>query len=117
VAEHPAILRWAINGCLMWQSMGLAPPARVLDATREYFDSQDTLGEWFSECTEDRGQLAFTRASALFASWKLWCEERNHRAGSLKTFSEALSDRGLVRKRERTGHCGFAGVELKTSWG
>jgi putative DNA primase/helicase len=114
-AEHPAILRWAIDGCMKWQSAGLSPPTRVLDATRDHFDSQDTLGEWLGECTEDRGPLAFTRASSLFAAWKSWCEERNHRPGSIKTFSEALSDRGIVPKRERTGHRGFVGIELKTS--
>jgi putative DNA primase/helicase len=113
--EHPAILRWAVDGCLQWQSIGLSPPAGVLAATRDYFDSQDTLGEWLGECTEDRGPFAFTRTSALFASWKLWCEERNHRAGSSRTFSEALSDRGLTHKRERTGHGGFVGIELKPS--
>jgi putative DNA primase/helicase len=113
--ERHAILRWCIDGCLEWQSTGLSPPARVLDATRDYFDSQDTLGEWLSECTEDRGPLAFTRASSLFTSWKTWCEERNHRPGSIKTFSEGLSDRGLVHKRERTGHRGFAGIELRAS--
>jgi putative DNA primase/helicase len=115
--ERPAILRWMIDGCLMWQSTGLAPPPRVLDATREYFDSQDTIGEWLDECTEDRGEHSFTRASVLFTSWKLWCEERNHRPGSIKSFSETLSDRGLVYRRERTGHRGFAGIELKASRG
>jgi putative DNA primase/helicase len=114
-AEHPAILRWAIDGCLQWQSIGLSPPARVISATQDYFDSQDTIGEWLSECTEDRGPLAFTRASTLFTSWKTWSEERNHRPGSIKTFSEALSDRGFAPKRERTGHRGFARIELKAS--
>ena len=28
-AEWPAILRWAIDGCLAWQREGLTPPASV----------------------------------------------------------------------------------------
>jgi putative DNA primase/helicase len=28
--EHSAILRWCIDGCLRWQSMGLAPPQQVI---------------------------------------------------------------------------------------
>ena len=32
-AEWPAILRWAIDGCLAWQREGLNPPPAVRDAT------------------------------------------------------------------------------------
>jgi len=32
----PAILKWALDGCLDWQVRGLAPPEAVLAATREY---------------------------------------------------------------------------------
>jgi putative DNA primase/helicase len=39
--EWPAILRWAIEGCLAWQALGLEPPASVLEATAQYFSDQD----------------------------------------------------------------------------
>ena len=42
-AEWPAILRWAVDGCLEWQQIGLAPPKTVTDATDEYFDDQDIV--------------------------------------------------------------------------
>ena len=32
----PAILKWALDGCLDWQAGGLAPPEEVLAATEEY---------------------------------------------------------------------------------
>jgi putative DNA primase/helicase len=38
-AEWPAILRWAIDGCLKWQRIGLAPPKIVTEATDEYTSS------------------------------------------------------------------------------
>jgi putative DNA primase/helicase len=40
--EWPAILRWAIDGCLMWQRDGLNPPAKVVDATKNYLAAEDT---------------------------------------------------------------------------
>ena len=40
-AEWPAILRWAIDGCLEWQRIGLAPPKIVTEATQAYFSDQD----------------------------------------------------------------------------
>ena len=58
--ERSAILRWCLDGCLHWQRTGLAPPAIVCDATEDYFNEQDTVGQWLEDCTEDGGQLAFT---------------------------------------------------------
>jgi P4 family phage/plasmid primase-like protien len=45
-AEHSAILRWMIDGCLAYQREGLKPPASALAATKNYLDAEDTLGQW-----------------------------------------------------------------------
>jgi putative DNA primase/helicase len=50
--EWPAILRWAIEGCLDWQQNGLVRPAIVSDATNAYFETQDVLGQWLDEKCE-----------------------------------------------------------------
>jgi len=42
-AEWPGILRWFINGCLMWQREGLNPPHVVKSATETYFEEQDAF--------------------------------------------------------------------------
>jgi putative DNA primase/helicase len=112
-AERPAILRWCVDGCLEWQRTGLAPPAIVQDATAAYFADQDTLQQWLDECTEDGGPAAFTRSAELFASWKLWCEERNWQPGSAMALSEALIDRGFEKGRDGNGHRGFRRLTIK----
>ena len=112
--EWPAILRWCIDGCLAWQELGLVPPTIVRDATESYFADQDTLGQWLEDATEDGGPLAFTRIAELFASWKAWCEERNHKPGTTTALSDMLTDRGFEKKREHGGHRGFAGLVIKT---
>lgn len=48
-AEWPGILAWMIQGCLDWQSDGLAAPDAVAEATAEYFEAQDTMGQWVTE--------------------------------------------------------------------
>jgi putative DNA primase/helicase len=111
--EHPAILRWCVNGCLDWQRAGLAPPAIVQDATAAYFADQDTLQQWLDECTYDAGPLAFTRSAELFASWKSWSEERNYKPGSAMALSEALIDRGFEKGRDGNGHRGFRRLAVK----
>jgi len=39
--EWPGILAWAIEGCVEWQSKGLAPPRAVVDATAKYLEAED----------------------------------------------------------------------------
>jgi putative DNA primase/helicase len=113
-AEWPAILRWAIDGCLEWQRIGLAPPPIVTAATDEYFEDQDIIKQWLEDRTEDGGPFAFTATSELFGSWKAWCEERNHRTGTSHALSEALTDRGHVRKKGAKGIRGFRNLVVKS---
>ena len=110
--EWPAILRWAIEGCLAWLALGLAPPASVLVATEQYFAEQDVLKQWLDECTADGGLVAFTSTKELFASWKTWAEERNLKPGSEKSFSEMLAN-NFPKKRNSVGQWGFAPLSLK----
>ena len=42
--ELGGILKWAIEGAVEWQRIGLAPPRVVVEATSEYFQGEDTLG-------------------------------------------------------------------------
>jgi putative DNA primase/helicase len=112
-AEWPAILRWCIDGCSQWQQAGLAPPATVRDATDAYFADEDTVKQWLEDCTHDGGQFAFTRIAELFASWKLWCEDRNTKPGSARALAEALADRGFLRARDNEGQRGFRNLTIR----
>jgi putative DNA primase/helicase len=113
--EWPAILRWAIEGCLAWQERGLDVPSVIRDATNAYLADQDTIDQWLDECIRrDAGEFAFTLSTDLFASWRQWCEHRNLPAGSQTSFSESLADnKGLTKKRNNTGRMGFS-VEFKS---
>ena len=44
--SFPGILNWAIAGCLAWQQVGLAPPAKVQAATESYRKEQDVIGQF-----------------------------------------------------------------------
>jgi putative DNA primase/helicase len=112
-AEWPAILRWMMDGCMEWQQIGLAPPKIVTDATDEYFDDQDVIRQWLEDCTEDSGSFAFTKTSQLFGSWKQWCDSRNLHPGNAASLSDALVDRGFIRKKGAKGARGFKALALK----
>ena len=97
-AEWPGILKWMIAGCLEWQSIGLAPPKAVTDATAEYFESEDAFGLWFKECCAE-SKNAVTASYILFKSWTTWADQAGEFVGSQKRFSQTLSSRGYEKTR------------------
>jgi putative DNA primase/helicase len=109
-AEHPAILRWAIEGCLDWQREGLCPPRAVVAASEDYFADHDAIESWLTECCEQsRAAECFTRR--LYESWRAWAEARNERVGSEAEFVERLEGRGFERFRSTYGR-GLRGVRV-----
>jgi putative DNA primase/helicase len=113
-AEWPGILSWQIQGCLEWQRQGLAPPKAVVDSSEEYFASEDTLGEWISDCCI-KDNAAFTSTTLLFGSYKIWNEDAGGYPITEKRFAKQLEDRGGFR-RDRVGYPqvrGFHGLKLK----
>jgi putative DNA primase/helicase len=112
-AEWSGILQWAIDGCLEWQRVGLAPPAAVRQATDAYLASEDAIAQWIDEaCACDR--IYTERSAAFFASWKDWAEGAGGFVGSQKRFAQALEDRGFERFHDnRTRQAMFRGIALR----
>jgi putative DNA primase/helicase len=111
-AEWPAILAWMIEGCVEWQKHGLMVPPAVQAATAQYIEAEDAFGLWFSECVVRR-ETAYETTANLFASWKSWADRAGEHPGSLKRFSQTMTDRGIeARRQAKTGKTGFQGVRL-----
>jgi putative DNA primase/helicase len=47
--EAPGIMALFVESCLEWQRMGLAPPERVMQATRQLFEELDPIGRFAAE--------------------------------------------------------------------
>ena len=109
--EHPAILRWMIDGCLQWRETGLVIPKVVREASDGYFAEQDDITAWLEDCTE-RKPRAFTPSSSLFRSWQTWCSECGVNAGKQTGLTEALQDRGYIYKPTNKAR-GFLHLALK----
>lgn len=108
-AELGGILRWAIAGALKWHREGLAPPRSVVDATDEYFSSEDTLGLWMQErCTTEAVATALTRD--LYKDFASWAKLANEYIHSEKKFAQKLEQRGLKKWRDTAGRRGFRGI-------
>jgi putative DNA primase/helicase len=111
-AEWPAILRWAIDGCLEWQSQGLNPPKAVRDATATYLASEDTFELWRDACTTPDPNAGESSAD-LWRSWKAWAENAGEFVGKQKSFSLTLEERGFSPARQgAVGSRGYYGARL-----
>lgn len=117
--EWPAILAWAVEGCLMWQKQGLGPPKVVLAATDAYLASEDTVAAWIEECCV-RDPDGWESQGDLYASYKAWAEKAGEFAGLRKTFTTKLETRGFSEQRKNMGR-GYRGYNLIQSsslhWG
>ena len=109
-AELPGILRWAVEGCLEWQRIGLRPPAIITDAVRQYREESDTLGRFIAEsCTASN--LSDVKSSAFFARYQAFCEQAGERWTASKDLPAEMQRRGFNWKRTKAGGV-FLGLEL-----
>jgi putative DNA primase/helicase len=109
-AEWPGVLAWMIQGALMWQRDGLAPPRAVTAATEAYLDGQDAIGAWLTECCEsDAG--AWSSTNDLYASFKQWADRAGEFVLPRARFLDSLETRRLQQSRHNNKR-GFAGVRI-----
>jgi putative DNA primase/helicase len=107
--ELPGILNWLLAGLKDWRKQGIAEPAAVKDATKEYKEEMDTLGQWIEETCEvhaDRSQSSpvSTGATDLHRAYRAWAEDRGERYPlSLNSFARRLGERGFAKTRKERG--------------
>jgi putative DNA primase/helicase len=108
--EWPGIFNWALQGCLGWQKIGLAPPKVVSEASEAYFAEEDLITTWIGECCAV-DEIYSASSGELYQSWKKWAEDAGEHPGSNKAFSNSLEERGYKRKHTRDGSM-FYGIAL-----
>jgi putative DNA primase/helicase len=83
--EGPGILKWLVDGCLEWRRVGLAEPAKVLDATKEYRSEQNVLMDFIGQCTTSHLDHSTLRDQArekfgrLYERYVNWCKENGEK--------------------------------------
>jgi putative DNA primase/helicase len=103
-AEASGILQWAVQGCVQWHGIGLAPPACVQNTTNEYLHDEDRIRRWCEECCTIADD-DLDRVSILYRSWRSWCERGNEgKPGSNSQFSKDLQQQGFASKHRNNGN-------------
>lgn len=112
-AEYPAILRWMLEGALIWQRDGLKTPASVREASAAYLEAEDLLGQYIADRLHRQppSLRAFVSRRALFIDWSQWAAENGGPDWTAKALYAALSERGIA-EHKRDGERGFRDIEL-----
>ncbi len=111
-SEASGILRWAVEGFMSWQRMGLKPPLEVARATADYRSEQDVLQQFIEEiCIADAS--AETSAADLYSAYRKWCESAGEFPLCKRDLGLALRDRGFQKTRSGTSRK-WAGIRLST---
>jgi len=113
-SEYPQVLRWMIDGCLVWQRERLGTAPAIAAKTNAYFEQQDSFGRWLAErCIVD--PTLQTRPGQLYGDFKAWCQGNGEHAPSNAEFAETVErTKGLGRSKVR-GIQWIKGIGLKPS--
>jgi putative DNA primase/helicase len=91
--ELPGILTWAINGYKAWRENRLGRPGSIAEAVQDYRVSQDKLGAFLDDHTEQDSNFT-VKAGELYRSYSQWAKESGEYPMSLTKFGNAMRERG-----------------------
>ena len=97
-AELPGILNWAVEGCMAWQRVGLAPPPEVEAVTARYKAENDVVGRFLDEvCLIE--PMARIDNAVLYRAFTEWCKDTGEQYVSARCLGERLDDRGITSRK------------------
>jgi putative DNA primase/helicase len=80
-------------------------------ASAEYFDDEDTTGQFIADEVE-RDATGFVTTTDLHRRFVQWCDGQGLNSWTLRTLQKEINGRGFQTTRRNTG-AGFLGLRLK----
>lgn len=111
-----AILSWMIEGARMFIENGfqLRHCHAVEEATAQYFEQNDWLGQFLDECCIiEPGRKC--SGSALYRAYSTRASEDGEYVRRNNDFAMELEKRGFIRQKTRTGTM-WHGLDLRVNW-
>jgi P4 family phage/plasmid primase-like protien len=112
-AEASGLLRWAVEGCLAWQQVGLGEPAAVKAATDGWRQESDPVGAFLTEKCE-LGEGFDVKAAELYAAYEQFARNSDEDPMSKQAFGRRLTERGLVSSRTKSERT-WRGLRLRVT--
>jgi putative DNA primase/helicase len=112
--EHgAAILAWAVEGCLLWQSERLVQPDAVREAGRAYREQMDLLARFIEECCI-LGPKLWTPTATLRQEYEKWCREQGETPEGGDALKNKLRELGCEpHKDNRRGGRGWKSIGIR----
>lgn len=113
----PAILSWAVEGCLQWQRDGLGTAARVQAATDDHLGSLSRLARWVDDHVIVEPD-AWTPTAELYADYKAHAEAEGEKPITAQDMGKQLQADGYTveRRRGAGARCnGYVGLRLRSN--
>lgn len=102
--EMPQILRWAVDGCMMYAKEGLEMPECVKRATDEYKSEMDVLQTFADACIViDYGAERGVPANELYSAYVRWAERNKEYVMKSRKFFTEIAKKLPYKKREAKG--------------
>ena len=89
------IFNWCIEGLQDYLIEGLCIPQSIKDATKDYGDSVDKIGNFIQDCLiYDTDK--YSDGSVVYNHYQSWCKANGYAATSNRTFYQDLKDKGII---------------------
>ena len=87
----------------MFRKEQLKDTQAVIEATKEYRQDSDRIGQFIEAWLED-GETYEVRSSAAYKRYSDWCKENNYNAENVKNFKTAMQQKYFFdRRRPKDG--------------
>ena len=104
--SQSAIFNWCYAGYKLFRKQGLDDPAAVTEATKEYQDESDRIGQFVDAWLEE-GEAYEERTSAVYRLYGMWCDKYGYRKENSTNFNNAIQRFfPIIRKRPNDGSGG-----------
>jgi putative DNA primase/helicase len=96
--ERDGIFAWIVRGLQDWQAHGLITPAEVAEATQDYREDQDVIGQFLDECVYET-MISALPCQKLYRIYVWWAKKRGEYVHNDRRFQAAITERGVKRAR------------------
>ncbi len=111
--EASGILNWILEGTERWKREKLKTPAIVLNATDEYKNEMDVIGNFIKECCLQNTESSI-RIRELFKAYQDWCDQNREHAVSERFLGLRLKEMGYEQRRTSEARY-WVGIALRMS--
>lgn len=98
--DLPSILKWAVDGCLLWQREGLISPQCVEVATQSYRQQMNTIERFINDCIEEFENYTLP-ANEVYQVYCAWCKINGEHQQNNTNFGKELSQRFNKKRMTR----------------